>query len=77
MRLLNPFRLCLIGDAVLDITDFTRSPNPTARSFYCSMFNDQITPVTGYFNRHNWYFYTLNDNSSIDDVTKVCVDQNW
>ena len=58
------------------VVDFTHSQSSTARPFYCSMYWDQTTPVTGYFGRHDWYFYKLKDNVTIN-TNQLYVDTNW
>lgn len=59
---------------VSDFANLLQSPTP--RPFYCSMYNDQIVPITGYFNRHNWHVYTLDDSLSIDR-DDLYVDESW
>jgi hypothetical protein len=49
------------------VADFSgeNSQSPTPRPFYCSMYNDQAAPSVGFFNRHNWHFYTTQDTITI------------
>jgi len=58
------------------VVDFTRKQSPTARPFYCSMYNDQIAPITDRFNRHNWYFYILKNQITLN-TSQLYVDSNW
>lgn len=58
------------------VADFARQPSPTPRPFYCSIYDDQIQPVVGSFNRHDWYFYTLRNIITINRF-QLYVDPNW
>jgi len=40
------------------------------------MYYDQLLPITGYFNRHNWHVYTIEDSLSIDR-DDLYIDANW
>ncbi|MCU0515142.1 MAG: DUF1697 domain-containing protein [Anaerolineae bacterium] len=50
--------------------------SPTPRPFYCSIHNDQLEPKVGFFNRHDWYFYTLKNVFSLS-ANQLYVDPNW
>ena len=58
------------------IADFTRAQSPVPRPFYCTMYNDQQSPVQGFFERHDWRFYTIaNFISRTKD--QLYIDPNW
>jgi hypothetical protein len=58
------------------VADFTRAQSATPRPFYCSIYYDQTQPVVGYFNRHDWYFYTIANTISIN-TSQIYTDANW
>lgn len=59
---------------VADFAQLLQSPTP--RPFYCSMHYDQILPITGRFNRHNWHVYTLPETITLA-ATNLYIDENW
>jgi len=58
------------------VVDFTQTQSPTARPFYCSMYDDQIPPIQNRFSRHDWYFYILRNSLTLP-VSQIYVDPNW
>jgi hypothetical protein len=58
------------------VVDFTTAQSPVPRPFYCSMSEDKLAPTTGYFNRHDWYFYTLPDVVTLP-LSTLWNDPNW
>lgn len=76
-RIVGNFTESRVSDNTVPyVVDFTTATSPTPRPFYCSIYNDQIPPVTGYFNRHDWYFYTLSNSITIN-TSQLFVDPNW
>jgi hypothetical protein len=65
------------ADTIPYVTDFAGTlVSPTPRPFYCSIYNDQSLPKVGFFNRHDWYFYTLENVFSLP-ANQIYVDPDW
>jgi hypothetical protein len=80
-RTINNFSPVRLAGSVPYVADFARQPSPTPKPFYCSMYNDQIAPNIGLFNRHNWYFYPILLDSLQSELivnrTRIYADLTW